>query len=480
MAALHGGPPLADDAACRICFAGAGEGGVSGSEANPELQKLVSPCRCEGSQKYVHLGCLRRWQRSVQLGGSNHPEDRAAEDRHLICNVCKSRFDLPPQDRASMMAELAGVQPHMVVPGVLLVTTRTQAQSSSPDAAGLNLALRAYVECKAAHFREAVYVLTEVRPALERGDGGSDVVLGVNLSRRLQSVPKFSVLEGTVDEATLREHERQGVEVVWMNGGPVEPRTVTAMFCVTRMAPEQRAQALARFPGVRELVSDPAGGDQALIHGSMHGVLACAAEEIRHGARSAVVLAWAGFAQWSRAQLLGEMARGSWGWCTATPADVTAATVAAQWQQEQGSPGAGSPASTRRPCQRESRPPPEALWNSLRYSSRLAWTPENELSRDFARNFPVPLGPDPQAAAVAALAQQFEALRRGSMEPTGASLRPGAAAALATARPRVPMRQAEADVQRLAIQGDSAGASEAPVEGASGLVGPRVQACTLQ
>jgi E3 ubiquitin-protein ligase DOA10 len=38
-------PPLKT---CRICF-----GGV---EDEPELGKLISPCKCKGTMKYVHLG----------------------------------------------------------------------------------------------------------------------------------------------------------------------------------------------------------------------------------------------------------------------------------------------------------------------------------------------------------------------------------------------------------------------------------------
>ena len=37
---------------CRICFSGAEDG------------KLISPCKCDGTQKYVHEECLRKWQRT--------------------------------------------------------------------------------------------------------------------------------------------------------------------------------------------------------------------------------------------------------------------------------------------------------------------------------------------------------------------------------------------------------------------------------
>ena len=37
---------------CRICFSGAEDG------------KLIAPCKCSGTQRYVHEECLRKWQRT--------------------------------------------------------------------------------------------------------------------------------------------------------------------------------------------------------------------------------------------------------------------------------------------------------------------------------------------------------------------------------------------------------------------------------
>ena len=42
-----------DEEMCRYCFEGSEEG------------ELISPCKCQGGQKRVHLSCLRRWQRMV-------------------------------------------------------------------------------------------------------------------------------------------------------------------------------------------------------------------------------------------------------------------------------------------------------------------------------------------------------------------------------------------------------------------------------
>ena len=48
-------------------------------------EDLVSPCACDGSQKYVHLSCLRLWQQTVR------DQPRAAR-----CNVCLRPFSFAP------------------------------------------------------------------------------------------------------------------------------------------------------------------------------------------------------------------------------------------------------------------------------------------------------------------------------------------------------------------------------------------------
>mmetsp|Transcript_154016 Transcript_154016/g.295359 ORF Transcript_154016/g.295359 Transcript_154016/m.295359 type:complete len:430 (+) Transcript_154016:93-1382(+) len=385
-----------DEPTCRICFT---SGGTEG-------QQLVSPCKCEGSQKWVHLSCLRRWQRSVQLDLPNHPEDTQREHRHRICNVCRAEFDIPPQDRTSMMSDLACIRPEEIAPGMVLVTKSTAAESAARGAQ-LNLVLRAYIETKAAHFREAVYMLTEIHA----GDGtdGSDAVIGVNLSRTLETFD-VSKLEDVADQATINAYKPKGVQVRWMNGGPVKPKTVTAVMCVEHLSCARRAELCARHH-LHEVISTP-GSQDAVLRGPMSALLAFAAEEVetasQAGARCrAVVLAWAGYAQWSRTQLLGELARGSWGWCQGTPQDVHAAIVALPPS------GAGD------------------LWANLRYRSRLRWAPDNELSRDFERQFQRATAehsdaPDPHAETLDHLVNLFEARRRGSeprSEPRGSEPR---------------------------------------------------------
>jgi len=336
------------------------------------------------------LSCLRRWQRSVQLGGSNLPDDVQREDRHFRCSVCQEIYDIPPQDRAAMMSDLACVRPEEVSSGLLLVTKRTSPETPMPPGAELNILLRAYIEAKAAHWREAVYLITETS---ESGDGG-DTVIGVNLCRTLET-PDVSALEGVPCASAIQEYLQSGIHVHWMNGGPVKPCVVTALVHARHLSLERRRELCVAYD-LHEVFPDESG----VLRGALEGILPVAMLEQEHGnftgVSPVVVLAWAGFAQWSRTQLLGELARGSWGWSRGTVSDV-ATTMASQLEHDS-----------------------HGLWASLRHSERMHWAPENELSRHTElRTQRTPAQQDPHAEAVAAFVRQFEVLRRGGEPPQG-------------------------------------------------------------
>lgn len=65
-------------AQCRFCL-----------EEAP-IEELLAPCRCEGTSRFVHVACLRRWQRQV-----------ASDLRSAVCSVCRSSFSLLPAAEAS-------------------------------------------------------------------------------------------------------------------------------------------------------------------------------------------------------------------------------------------------------------------------------------------------------------------------------------------------------------------------------------------
>eukprot|EP00439_Symbiodinium_sp_Y106_P066484 s683_g10.t2 len=85
-----------EDRLCRFCFEG------------DEEDELISPCRCSGGQKYVHLKCLRMWQRAVLVSQPTHPDLYDHDTRQRICNVCKTEFTCHPPTRAELLASFTG------------------------------------------------------------------------------------------------------------------------------------------------------------------------------------------------------------------------------------------------------------------------------------------------------------------------------------------------------------------------------------
>lgn len=59
---------------CRFCFEGEGDDGTD---------QLISPCHCKGGQKYIHLSCLRQWQRMVLQSQPTHPDFWEDDERHV-------------------------------------------------------------------------------------------------------------------------------------------------------------------------------------------------------------------------------------------------------------------------------------------------------------------------------------------------------------------------------------------------------------
>lgn len=98
-----------DEKLCRYCFDG------------EEYGELLSPCACSGGQKWVHLSCLRRWQRMVLVTQPTHPRFWRDDIRQHQCNVCKSEFTCPPPSRHELMASFTGPElAALIEPGCVI------------------------------------------------------------------------------------------------------------------------------------------------------------------------------------------------------------------------------------------------------------------------------------------------------------------------------------------------------------------------
>ncbi|CAI2183089.1 7113_t:CDS:2 [Funneliformis geosporum] len=73
-----------EDKMCRICFAG--------SEEEDNLGRLISPCQCKGTMRYVHVECLNHWRLQSQKQTS-----------FFQCDECKYKYAF----RRTTMAKFA-------------------------------------------------------------------------------------------------------------------------------------------------------------------------------------------------------------------------------------------------------------------------------------------------------------------------------------------------------------------------------------
>lgn len=67
---------------CRICF-------------EEEIEKddpLLSPCKCSGSMRYVHLKCLRQW-RSRTENKKIMPHVTTYTWKAFHCDICKEKLE---------------------------------------------------------------------------------------------------------------------------------------------------------------------------------------------------------------------------------------------------------------------------------------------------------------------------------------------------------------------------------------------------
>ncbi|KAI9296423.1 hypothetical protein K502DRAFT_323831 [Neoconidiobolus thromboides FSU 785] len=80
-----------DDRRCRICF---------DSEENQELGRLISPCHCKGSMKYVHLNCLNLWR----LTSSNNNNNQFKKDSSFLrCDNCLYQYSFLHSNLAKLV-----------------------------------------------------------------------------------------------------------------------------------------------------------------------------------------------------------------------------------------------------------------------------------------------------------------------------------------------------------------------------------------
>lgn len=313
-----GAAELAAGAACRFCF-----------EPGDDQAALVAPCGCAGSQRWVHVSCLRRWQITVQATPPPPPHARARMARADTCGVCGQTYSLTPPPEPPR-----ATTPPAVRRGSLLIAT--------DDALG--------------EFSRSVVLIID--GDARRGASG----LIINRASRLAdsrlthaSRAGASDLLASLDDAcrAIDAAASPGIRVFNRRGGPVCGGRLGVVACVVLYATSGRGRDAAPVRGGGNQSGRPLlGGDDGreLRFASTSGARTLAPREVasvvaslhaREGADAALI--YFGRAAWGRRQLEREISRGVWG----VVADPCASEILDN--------------------------PDDALWRGLRESGRVQW-----------------------------------------------------------------------------------------------------------
>ena len=142
-----------DEVICRYCFENAEEKG----------EELISPCACRGDQKYVHLSCLRRWQRIVLVSQPTHPAFYDKDPRHHECNVCKSSFTCEPPTRLELMQSFTGPELGALMEAGCIIASHAEF-SAELQRQMEHMPEFLQERSSYAHWIGGVYLITEVAP----------------------------------------------------------------------------------------------------------------------------------------------------------------------------------------------------------------------------------------------------------------------------------------------------------------------------
>jgi len=172
---------------CRYCFEG------------EEVGELISPCKCSGGQAFVHLACLRRWQRGILTGQPTHPDFYDADSRHKVCGVCKTEFQCKPPTRLELMQHYTGDEvAGTVKEGGLICSHRGFSRQLESQIALLPAALRAHHHDR--HWINGVFLIARVTP-----DSGATLKLRITDQAGLNAFAE-SISEAFTVQARGRQY----------------------------------------------------------------------------------------------------------------------------------------------------------------------------------------------------------------------------------------------------------------------------------
>jgi ubiquitin-conjugating enzyme E2 J2 len=266
---------------CRYCF-------------NNNDEPLITPCKCSGTNKYVHRSCLAKWQYSSILAQSTHPNYQTHIE--TICNVCNCEFNVREFSRENLMLQFTGKEiANMIIPGCWLISSESSSITNTNIISKNESDLELVHNLK--HWTYSAFIITDVIKTTRE----EEHIIGINLARKLE-INKCPLQYFTwLPYARLFINYRDEIE--HYIGGPCNPNTPHILIS-------------CKCPHLNDIYSDNL---KCLINDKQDCVLFGKLQLLNKreilwiGANCNLIKIIWGVAGWSKVQLLGETARGSWG-----------------------------------------------------------------------------------------------------------------------------------------------------------------------
>ena len=270
---------------CRYCF---------------EPGELISPCKCIGSNKWVHKRCLAKWQYTSILSQSTHPKYQTDIER--ICNVCKGKFNIIEFSRNELMLQFTGQDiANMIKRGNYIVSSE-KSSNYNTRLISENKSNTELIE-NIKHWTKSVLIITHCLQSENQV-----FIHAINITRNiiLSDYPKLYF-----NWQTLKKYfDLKLINPEFYIGGPCE---INKCFALVKF--NYNYKNLLNF---REI-------DYSLLGNNHETILFSKIEIIIYllnhysdcfgynkTGKIDLKIIW-GIAGWSKTQLLGEIAKGSWG-----------------------------------------------------------------------------------------------------------------------------------------------------------------------
>jgi ubiquitin-conjugating enzyme E2 J2 len=269
----------AHESVCRFCFSSDGE--------------LISPCMCKGSNEWIHLSCLRDWQKNVLLTQPTHPSYHTSIDQ--VCNVCLEVFTgvgIPPSRHEQIVKYTGAEIASMVTPGNLLVSTRESSRENLEI-----IAQHPEIRDQLLTWTKAVFLM------ISTGTRASPHLMAVSMSVPLSKGPPKDAL-ALLSSRKQKFWKGKFKNVIHYDSGPMQRGEPLAIAHILGNA--QATQLASSYQNV-QLVSP------AWVVGDFEEILALVARHQQtHQGAVTIRVCW-GCGGWGHTQILAEIARGGWG-----------------------------------------------------------------------------------------------------------------------------------------------------------------------